>query len=383
MTLTKYRLGDLIEQVNTRNKDVDNRYNVDDVRGISTGKMFIETKANIKNVSLNSYKVVNPNNFAYVADTSRRGNKISLAFNNCSNAFLVSSISTIFQVSNNDLLEPVYLFMYFNRSEFDRFSRFNSWGSARETFSWEDFCDIKIDLPPLDIQKKYVAIYKAMLENQAAYEKGLEDLLIVANSFLDKLKKQTDIIRPLGLYIEKNNTMNNNQYGKKNVRGISNQKVFMDTKANLSNKNFANFIIIKQNYFAYNPRTDGRDMLVLAINDSNEDIIVTRNYNSFKIKDEKINELSPMFLYSFLNRDEFDRRVRFMSWGSSQELFSWDSLCEIKIPVPDKKIQDSLVSIYKVYTDRKEINEKLKERLKNICPILIKGAVEEAKGKEA
>ena len=157
----------------------------------------------------------------------------------------------------------------------------------------------------------------------------------------------------------------------------------MDTKANLSNKNFDNFIIIKQNYFAYNPRTDGRDMLVLAINDSNEDIIVTRNYNSFKIKDEKINELSPMFLYSFLNRDEFDRRVRFMSWGSSQELFSWDSLCEIKIPVPDKKIQDSLVSIYKVYTERKEINEKLKERLKNICPILIKGSVEEAKRKEA
>lgn len=74
-----------------------------------------------------------------------------------------------------DLLDADYLFMYFNRPEFDRYSRFNSWGSARETFDWSEMCDIEIDLPPLDIQQKY-DVYNAMLANQQSYERGLEDL---------------------------------------------------------------------------------------------------------------------------------------------------------------------------------------------------------------
>ena len=148
MGLTRYRLGDLIENSDLRNKDRNNLYQAEDVKGISTSKEFIETKANLKNVSLNSYRVVDPEEFAYVADTSRRGDKISLAFNRLGETLIVSSISTVFRVREAEILNPYYLFMYFNRAEFDRISRFNSWGSARETFSWEDFCDIEIDLPP-------------------------------------------------------------------------------------------------------------------------------------------------------------------------------------------------------------------------------------------
>lgn len=80
--------------------------------------------------------------------------------------------------------------MYFNRSEFDRFSRYNSWGSARETFSWEDFCDIDIDLPPIDIQQKYVDIYNAMISNQECYERGLEDLKLTCDAYIENLRRQ-------------------------------------------------------------------------------------------------------------------------------------------------------------------------------------------------
>lgn len=161
MELTKYKLGKLIEQCDNRNTDEE--YTADDVRGISTGKEFIETKANMDGVSLTSYKIVKENEFAYVADTSRRGDKIAVAFNRNEGNILISSIYTVFYVSNPELLLSDYLFMFFNRSEFDRYSRFNSWGSARETFSWEDMCDIEIDLPPLPIQQKYVDIYNAMV----------------------------------------------------------------------------------------------------------------------------------------------------------------------------------------------------------------------------
>ena len=97
MGLSRLKLGDLIEQCDERNTQ--DLLKVEDVRGISTGKDFIETKANMTGVKLTSYKVVNKNEFAYVADTSRRGDKIALAFNSNDKRIIVSSIYTVFRVS--------------------------------------------------------------------------------------------------------------------------------------------------------------------------------------------------------------------------------------------------------------------------------------------
>lgn len=374
MTLTN--LGKYIETYDERNQ---NRLGADSVVGISTSKEFIETKAKLDGVSLKSYKVVPPKYFAYVADTSRRGEKISLSYNSSDDEYLVSSISTVFRVKEPELLSSEFLFMYFNRPEFDRFARYNSWGSARETFSWDDMCDIEIDLPPLHIQEKYVAIYKAMLANQKAYENGLEDLKLTCDGYFDKLKKDRSLYKKLGNFIEKNELRNiDKKLNKEHVRGISNKKEFILTKADISKTDLSKFLVIPENFFAYNSRTDGRDMLVLAINKLDEPVIVTWNYNSFNIIDNKLKELNPDFLFAFFKRAEFDRLVRFMSWGSSQELFSWDILCDVKIPVPNIEIQNSIAQLYNVYLERKQINERLKQQIKDICPILIAGATKEA-----
>ena len=155
----KYKLGELIELCDDRN--FNGCLSLDDVRGISTDKQFIDTKANMDGVSLDSYKVVYRNVFAYVPDTSRRGDKIAIAFNAEDKPILVSSIYTTFRCKNAAVVSPEYLFMFFNRPEFDRYARFNSWGSARETFSWEDFCDTPITLPSLEIQKHFASLYVA------------------------------------------------------------------------------------------------------------------------------------------------------------------------------------------------------------------------------
>ena len=380
MALTKYKLGELIEPCDVRNTD--GQCTMDDVRGISTGKAFIETKANMDGVSLSSYKVVKKNEFAYVADTSRRGDKIAVAFNG-NKDILISSIYTVFRVSRTDLLLSDYLFMYFNRPEFDRYSRFNSWGSAREIFSWEDMCDIDIELPPILIQQKYVDIYNAMLENQKSYERGLEDLKLVCDGHFDKAKNDKCI--SLGKIIEKvDNRNTDGAYGKDSVRGITNKKEFDDTKANLIDTDVSRFKIVGKEEFAYNTRTDGRDMLVLALNRDSENIIVTFNYNVFRIKSSLKYLVNVEYLYAYFKRSEFDRRVRFDSWGSSQELLSWEGLCDIVVPFPDIKVQNSIAEINNVYITRKKINEMLKMQIKDICPILIKGSIEEArKTKEA
>lgn len=149
-------LGDYIEQCDER---AENNYTVDDVIGISTDKKFIETKANMSGVSLNSYKVVKPFEFAYVADTSRRGDKIALALNNSEKPVLISSIYTAFRCKDSNQLLPKYLFMLLNNAEFDRYARFNSWGSARETFDWSEMCRVEIPLPPIEVQHAIVELF--------------------------------------------------------------------------------------------------------------------------------------------------------------------------------------------------------------------------------
>lgn len=375
MALTKYKLGPLIELQDVRNTE--GKYTVDDVRGISTEKDFIETKANLDGVSLDSYKIVQSNEFAYVADTSRRGDKIALAFNT-QGEILISSIYTVFRVKRTDLLLSDFLFIYFNRPEFDRYARFNSWGSARETFNWEDMCDIELELPSPEIQQKYVNIYKTMVENQKSYERGLDDLKLVCDAYIEDLRQVK--YNKIKDYICKNTTRNQNKtYDKSDVKGFNNEGQFIEPMR-LFSGDISTFKIIKPDDFVYNPRINSSiKKLSIALNEGKE-LIVSPAYESFYIN--KSHELNSAYLYMLLQREQFAKKVLFNSFGSSTLVFSLDDLGQVEIPVPNIEIQENIIKVYKAYQHRKSIKEKLKEQIKNICPILIKGSIEEAK-KEA
>ena len=162
-------IGPYIEESNDRN--LDGQFTEEEVRGIATSKGLIETKANLKGVSLNSYKLVKPKEIAFVPDTSRRGEKMSLGLNDSNKTYIVSSISCVFKVNESFIL-PNFLYLWFCRSEFDRYARFNSWGSAREAFSFEDMKRCKIPLPPIDIQQAIVNIYKCANEAKQIAEEA-------------------------------------------------------------------------------------------------------------------------------------------------------------------------------------------------------------------
>lgn len=372
MGLTKYKLGKLIEQCDNRNSD--ETLTVDCVRGISTGKEFIETKANMDGVSIKSYKIVNEDEFAYVADTSRRGEKIAIAYNSNNKRILISSIYTAFYIKRKDLLLSDYLFMYFNRPEFDRYSRFNSWGSARETFVWEDMCDIELELPPLSIQQKYVDVYNAMLENQKNYERGLEDLKLVCDAYVENLRRQMPC-EAIGPYIEEFNQKNIDNLKLNSVRGIATSKEFINTKANMEGVSLENYKVVEPGMIAFISDTSRRaDKMSLALNQSEENYLVSSISTVIQTDNTK---LLPKYLYLFFCRTEFDRYTRFHSWGSARETFSLDDMKEVRMPLPPIYVQKAIVGIYEAYTIRKEINEKLKAQIKDICPILIKGSLEE------
>lgn len=177
-------LGNYIEECDERNES--GKYTLDDVRGISTEKKFIETKANLDGVSLTSYKIVMPDEFVYVADTSRRGEKIALALNDTNSGFLISSIYTTFRSKDENILLPEYLYLLLSRTEFDRYSRFNSWGSARETFDWSEMCRVQIPVPPLEIQQKIVDLYNCYEECKRISEIAREKIKNLCPALVQK-----------------------------------------------------------------------------------------------------------------------------------------------------------------------------------------------------
>ena len=381
MGLTKYKLGELIELCETRNDNL--KYGVKDVKGISIQKEFIETKANMEGVSLKPYYLVQPDDFVYVTVTSRNGEKITLAHNISDSTYIVSSSYVVYKVKRIELLLPDYLFMYFNRPEFDRFSRFNSWGSARETFNWEDMCDIDIELPNIDIQQKYVDVYNAMLENQKSYESGLDNLKLGCDAYIEELRKELPH-KKLGNYIslcdEKNDDL---EYGLDAVRGISIEKRFIYTKANMEGVSLKPYAVVKPDEFAYVTVTSRNgEKISLARNNSDEAYICSSSYIVFKVDDT--NTLLPAYLSMLFERSEFNRYSRFNSWGSARETFDWEEMKNVLIPIPNIEIQQDIVNIFEAYNTRRDINEKPKAQIKYICPILIKGSIEEARhAKEA
>ena len=376
MGFSKKRMGEYLVQIDARNSN--NVFGEEYVRGISTGKAFIPTKANLQGVSLSNYKVVAPDHFAYVPDTSRRGNKISLAYNDTPESYLVSSISVVFGVKpeKKDELLGEYLFLYFNRPEFDRYARFNSWGSARETFSWEDLCETEIVLPDIQTQRNCVNVYCGIQENLNALHKSAERLQYTYMICMDNIKKSAPLLR-LGDHITQLFERNmDEKLGIDRVRGVSNTKEIQRTKANVSMRDLTTFLVIRRNQFVFNRRTTRNgERLGLGFNDTDEPLLFTNDYVAFEIRDTDV--LLPEYLYLYFKRDEFDRYVRYNSWGSATEFFNWEDMQEVRVPVPDISTQKALADIYWIHKKRRELAERLEKQQKDICPILVRGAIEE------
>lgn len=159
MSKNNYKpLGDYIEQVNIRNREL-----LDvPLLGVSVQKIFIPSIANTVGTDFSKYKVLEKNQFTYIADTSRRGDKIGVAHLKDYDKALVSQAYTTFKITNEEKLNPDYLMMWFVRPEFDRYARYHSYGSVREVFDWDAMCNVMLPVPSIEEQQKIVAQYQAV-----------------------------------------------------------------------------------------------------------------------------------------------------------------------------------------------------------------------------
>lgn len=369
MALTKYKLGELIELRNICNSNL--QYGIEYVRGVNNLKQFMSTKADLSTRDLSKFQIVDTGDFVFNHRTSRNGSKFSIAYNNTQEPVICTEDYVVFRIKPEctSQLMAKWLYLYFNRPEFDRYVITNSWGSSTEFYNWEDICDIDIELPDITVQQKYVDIYKAMLANQQCYERGLEDLKLVCFSTIESLRNSGKL-QCIGNYIMPCNEKNSD--GKITLeQGINIEKKFITPQR--ANSNLTGRKIVRHGQFAYCTQLNNENVAIAYR--TGEDCVVSSVYDVFEIT--KKDELLPDYLMLWLIRPEFGRFVYWASEGSAYEFLNYANLADYKIPVPEISVQASIAAIYQTYVERKKINEKLKAKIKDICPILIKGSLEE------
>ncbi|MCI5582214.1 MAG: hypothetical protein MR357_00635 [Anaeroplasma sp.] len=352
-------------------KNSDNKYGANDAIGVNIDKVILPMRGNISSKDFSKFNLVPPHHFAYNPRGSR---KLGLGFNDTNETFIITFNDNVFKVkeSASTILLDKYLFMYMSRKEFDRKAEYISWGSSTEVFDWNVFCEEDIYLPPYPIQEKYVAIYEGLLGNLHSYEKGLDDLKLVCDGYIENLRKHNEKCE-IGKHIKLVDERNKDNVCS-NVKSVSISKYFNDVGAKVNKNELRNYKIVKPNQISYVQTTGNEKCFAFAINNTEDDILVTSVNNVFETDDE----LDPYYLGLWFRRKEFDRYARFISWGSARETVSWEDLCEVKIPIPDIKVQRQIVACYNSMYSRKEYISKLKDMISNICPILIKGSIEEA-----
>jgi type I restriction enzyme S subunit len=368
------RIGDYIRLVDNRNTN----NQIDHLLGINISKNFMPSKANVSGTDLSQYKVIKKGQFAYSAMQVGRDETIRVALFTDHEPAIISPAYLVFEVIDENEVLPEYLMMWFHRPESDRYGWFISDSSVRASLNWERFCDIKIPIPDIEEQKKYVDIYNGLLNNQKAYEKSLDDLQLICDTKMQDLINKGNL-KTLGNYIQQSDERNTNLKTTR-LQGVSTSKKLINSKANITGVNFSNYKVIRTGQFVYVPDTSRRgDKIALAMN-WEEDCIVSAIYTVFEVIDHQ--KLLPEYLYLYFQRPEFDRYARFNSWGSARETFDWNELCRVQLPIPDIEIQKSIVTIYHTLQKRKRINEQLKEKIKPLCPVLMKGVMDELNVKQ-
>lgn len=374
MALKTIKLGELIEQVLEVNTEL--KYGLDDVKGMTLSKEIIPTKADINPKELPKFIIVSKYDFIFNPRT--HGKKIGFGFNEYDKKFLISWNNIAFRVKEDkqDVLLPYYLWIWLKRDEWDRFATFNSWGSSTEVFSWDSLCDMNIELPDLTTQQKYVDVYLAMIENQKAYEKGLNDIKLAMDSYFDKIKHSKDCL--ISNLIEFSSDKNYNlNVPFSQLRGINEFGEFTATRGSIGIDDVDKYLIIKHKSFAVNFMCLGNfGKFYLSYNDFGEDYLVSPACNCFKIKNKEIN---PYYLLYVFQRSEFQRECVVLGDGNTRGGINITDFSNISIPVASSSDQTIISNLYLTFENRRKLNDRLKNQIKDICPILIKGAIEEGK----
>lgn len=359
------RLGEYIELCDERNSGDGNH----PFSGINKDKEFMPTVADTNNLNRTKYKLVRRGTFVFSGMQTGRDVCIRIAMQDKDEILLVSPAYTTFTIKDTSKLSPHYLYMQFIKFEMDRYGWFLSDGSIRSNLDWERFCDIRIPLPPLSLQRELVNTYNGLKALAEDNERLVAPLTQACEALVVDCKRKYNEVA-LGDYIEEID-VRNSELSVTLSQGISNTKVFQEPKQVSTNSKADKIVRVGQ--FAYNRATTRNGEKISIAYRTGPDCTVSSAYCVFQIKDENV--INPYFLWLYFSRPEFDRYARYVSKGSAHEFFDWDEMCRVKIPLPPPDVQQSIVNLYHCIEETKRIAAEARKQMRMLCPALIQKAI--------
>lgn len=367
------RLGELIEIVVRPN--VDNKYGINDVRGVSNTKQIQSTKANMDGRNFSPFTIIAPSEFVFNRRTTRNGERLGLGFNQSDRHYIFTEDYVPFRVKDENVLHPAYLYILFLRDEFDRYVRWDSWGSATEFFNWENMCDVIIPLPSIETQRALVAIYDGLQKTIAENEALIKEMESVCHAFVVDCKTKYPKVK-LGEWIE---ILEKRNFDGKNYpfTGVNKDKTFMPTAADTNELDNTKYKVVSKDMFVFSGMQTGRDICIrLALYTEETPILISPAYTTFVINDPS--KLLPEYFFLTFYRFEMDRYGAFLSDGSIRSNLDWNRFCEIEIPLPPIALQRSIAEVFNCLHESKRIVQETRELMKNLCPALVQKAAHSA-----
>lgn len=364
------KLGELIDLIDERNKDG----KIKTLIGVSIDKCFIKSVANTIGTDLSKYQIIRRLDFACSLMQVSRDGKIPIACLKDYDEAIMSPAYYIFRIKNTDKILPDYLSMWFMRSEFDREASYIAVGGVRGSMPWEDFCDMKLPVPPIEEQQKIVDAYNA-IENRIQIKQKINDKLEeTAQCLFEEMTKDKDLFEVKtieeiseNVICGKTPSTSVKEYWGKEIPFIT----IPDMHGN-------NFIHTTERYLSdYGKKSQAKQ--TLPANSICVSCIATVGLVSLTTKESQTNQQinsiicksDVSFYYVFLTLKNMTEELKRLGAGGSTTLNVSKSLfASIKLKIPSEKDMrnfDEKVSplFYNILTNEKEIEQmyKLRETL--------------------
>lgn len=341
MALTKVRLGNIVlpyvQKCNNPN------LTADDISGVNKDKEFFEPSKQAGSDTSN-YKVVPPAYFACNLMHVGRDRVLPIALNHTNRNKIVSPAYTVFCLNDQTLLLNEFFLMMLKSNERDRYFWFHTDTSVRDGMAWEDFCEVEVEIPPLIVQKKYIAVYHSICDSlkvqiqKSTYLQHINKVYLESVKNIPNKKKISELLQEVDC--------RNTDCVIKDVQGINISKQFMPSVADTTCVDLAKYKVIKKGQFAYSGMQTGRDKCVrIALYGKDTPAIISPAYTVL----EAVSGVVPEYLMGWFSRSEFDRLGWFMSDSSIRANLDLNVFYQIEVPIPPYEIQEAVANIQKSF----------------------------------
>jgi type I restriction enzyme S subunit len=343
------KLGDYIREVNVRNKDL----KVTNLLGLSMSKQFRPSTSNIVGVDLSNYKVVRNNVFAFDPMSVIRVHKVPIALNDTDFPIIVSPAYITFECIDVEKLDPKYLMMWFQRTEFDRYADFKSDAAVRGGYDWKELCETLIIIPSIEQQREIVSEYETISKRIKLNEQIIKNLEATAQTLYHKMFVEG---------IDKENLPKGWRIGTLGeIAEIISGKTCSD-KSNISDTLYkypvagASGIIGYSKNYNYNEKimTTGRVGTLGVVNRYDGKMYMADNVLVIRTDYYE-------YCYQILKSLDYNEIVK----GGVQSLITQTDLKEVNILIPNEKsfsqYEEQSASIYSLIDTTKKENKKLAE----------------------